>query len=827
MRDVRQRVRVARETAAASGRDDRALRLRTLVLDRMAEGVSIADEHGVIVYTNLAADRMLGYEPGELVGQHLTIQNSYPPEENARIVGEVVAQLARRRYWEGEWDSARKDGTSLVAHVRITAVELDGAPHWICVQEDVTERRQAARRQTFLDEASALLDASVADARTLVKLVRHCVPALADFAGIDLLTDDGAIRHVGMAHVDPARERVVRALWARNPTSDAVGVAESVRTGQPRFVPELHDARMETFARDAEQLALLRELAPRSYIAVPLATRGRTYGALSLVRVDRSRGGSGQRFAPADLELALELARRVAGAVDDARALEAERSAREAAETASRRIAAQHAVGQVLAAAEGFREAIPDVLRALGEQLGWPYAACWCAAGSVDTLHMSAVWHAPGDAHQPVGAAAAGFEAASREIAFRRGVGLVGRVWETGAPAWITRAADDGDFPRRAAAIAAGFTSAFGFPIRSAGEVFGVIELFHHEERTPDPALLQTVSSVGGQIGQFIERKRAERRLREREAAHHAERERLLEAERAARAEAEEARARAEEANRSKSQFLATMSHELRTPLNAIAGHVQLLELGIHGPVLDAQRDALARIGRAQHHLLGLINDVLNYARIESGRVEYDMQPVRAADVVRDVLPMVEPQLLAKGLAFDAPLPEDGGSPLLVWADREKLTQILLNLLSNAVKFTPAGGRLTVALSGREDGGGPPGFAYLRVSDTGVGIPSDKLEAVFEPFVQVRSDFTRDTGGTGLGLAISRDLARGMGGELRARSTEGLGSAFTVTLRRVLSADGRPTDRRTGGTRRFEEERRRGEDRRHDGPADHDGDGGR
>jgi signal transduction histidine kinase len=218
---------------------------------------------------------------------------------------------------------------------------------------------------------------------------------------------------------------------------------------------------------------------------------------------------------------------------------------------------------------------------------------------------------------------------------------------------------------------------------------------------------------------------------------------------------------------------------------------VQLLDMGLHGPVTEEQHAALARVDRAQRHLLGLVNDVLNYARLGSGRVEYDVEPVLVADVLADVLPMVEPQIAAQGLAVEVHLPERGPTgptgrpPVRVWADREKLGQVFLNLLSNAIKFTPAGGKITVELTERGDGSGPADVAFLRVADTGIGIPADKLDAVFEPFVQVRTDYARTSGGTGLGLAISRDLARGMGGELRVRSREGAGSAFTITLRRV------------------------------------------
>ena len=238
--------------------------------------------------------------------------------------------------------------------------------------------------------------------------------------------------------------------------------------------------------------------------------------------------------------------------------------------------------------------------------------------------------------------------------------------------------------------------------------------------------------------------------------------------------ELEQARNAAEEANRAKSQFLAVMSHELRTPLNAIGGYVQLMELGIHGPVTDAQREALERITRGQRLLLRLINDVLNLARIEAGRVDYAREEVPVADLITAVLPMVEPQLAAAGLTSTTAV----APGLVARADREKVQQVVINLLTNAVKFTPAGGTVTVT-AGRE----PDGDRVLvSVADTGIGIAAEKLESVFEPFVQVDVGRARRKEGTGLGLAISRDLARGMGGDLRATSVEGRGSTFTLAL---------------------------------------------
>ena len=301
------------------------------------------------------------------------------------------------------------------------------------------------------------------------------------------------------------------------------------------------------------------------------------------------------------------------------------------------------------------------------------------------------------------------------------------------------------------------------------------------------------------------------------------ERERLLAESEAARREAEEARlaadaarAAAEAANQAKGAFLANMSHELRTPLNAIAGYAQLLDLGLHGPVTAEQRHALGRVQRAQEHLLGLITDILNYARIESGRLEYDVGPLDVGAVLADVGPMLAPQMAARSIVFTVEPPADP-SLLFVWADRDKLRQVLLNLLSNAVKFTEPGGRVTVTATTRDLGHGPP-LAFVRVTDTGRGIPRDKQEAIFEPFVQVGKRFAGESAGTGLGLTISRDLMRGMGGELRVRSVEGVGSTFTIALRRVVDAEGRPTERRAVDDRR-EDERRSGDDRRQEEPG--------
>ncbi|MGH7695686.1 MAG: sensor histidine kinase, partial [Gemmatimonadaceae bacterium] len=217
------------------------------------------------------------------------------------------------------------------------------------------------------------------------------------------------------------------------------------------------------------------------------------------------------------------------------------------------------------------------------------------------------------------------------------------------------------------------------------------------------------------------------------------------------------------------------MSHELRTPLNAIAGYTELLEMGVRGPVTAQQIEDLRRIKQSQRHLLGLINELLNFARLDAGGVHFDFRDIAVSECINATLALVEPQVRSHGLQFEHQ-PIDAS--IIVHTDAEKLRQILVNLFSNAIKYTPRGGFIRVLVDFDSE------RVRVQVADSGAGIPADKLETIFEPFVQVNRTLSTANDGVGLGLAISRDLARAMGGDLTVDSHVGRGSTFTVHLKR-------------------------------------------
>jgi signal transduction histidine kinase len=251
-----------------------------------------------------------------------------------------------------------------------------------------------------------------------------------------------------------------------------------------------------------------------------------------------------------------------------------------------------------------------------------------------------------------------------------------------------------------------------------------------------------------------------------------------------------EARLEAEAASRAKSEFLAIMSHELRTPLNAVLGYSELMELGISGPVTDKMREQIARIRMSGVHLLGLVNDILDLAKVEAGRLQVSSGPASAEGTVAAAVALIQPQAASRGLELTI---SPASSSIIYRGDEERVRQILVNLLSNAVKFTSPGGKITLDIAGSRTPGADARlsarttYVTFRVADTGAGIPAEKLVSIFDPFVQAESGHTRSREGSGLGLTISRRLARLMGGDLTVKSEVGKGSTFTLWLPADLS----------------------------------------
>jgi signal transduction histidine kinase len=223
-------------------------------------------------------------------------------------------------------------------------------------------------------------------------------------------------------------------------------------------------------------------------------------------------------------------------------------------------------------------------------------------------------------------------------------------------------------------------------------------------------------------------------------------------------------------ASEAKSAFLATMSHELRTPLNAIIGYQSLLKEGIDGPLNEAQIAQLNRIRASADHLLGLIDEVLTFSRVEAGKETVHREDTSLRSIVNEAITMTAPLARAKGLVVRAE-----GDDARLFTDGSKVRQILLNLLSNAIKFTDSG---EIVIRSRVEGD----RVLVSVADTGIGVAAENLERIFDPFWQVEQRSTRKVGGTGLGLSVSRTLARLIGGDISVESELGKGSTFTLTL---------------------------------------------
>lgn len=411
------------------------------------------------------------------------------------------------------------------------------------------------------------------------------------------------------------------------------------------------------------------------------------------------------------------------------------------------RLALQYAVTQILSESPNFVESARDILRVACDSLDWQVGALWKVDAATGVVRCVDLCHST-SMETPE------FDRLTRTLTFQKGVGLPGRIWQTGKPAWIDNVVEDPNFPRAPVALREGLHGAFGFPIRLGNEVLGVIEFFSHEIREPDDELLKMVVGIGGQIGQFTERKRAEEESTE-----------LFKRER-------EARADAEKANRLKDEFLATLSHELRTPLNAVIGWSRMLSSGRLDR--ESSKHALDVIERNAWAQKQIIEDILDVSRVITGKLQLNLTPVDLIAVVDGALDAVRPAMEAKEIKIETII---DASLRMISGDPDRLQQVIWNVLSNAAKFTPNGGKVEITVSQSVT------HVHIQVKDSGPGIDAEFLPHVFERFRQADGSTTRTHGGLGLGLAIVRHLVELHGGTIAVENCEdGPGAIFTIRL---------------------------------------------
>ncbi|HTJ21571.1 MAG TPA: ATP-binding protein [Gemmatimonadaceae bacterium] len=696
---------------------ERAIALYRAIFVNSPEAIAIVGADGRYLEQNAAHEQLIGYSDAELRDKTPAIHLG--ENEFQSIVRELLATGVSRR----ECASRTKSGAvRLIALSSFVARDASGEPVcYVGIKRDISEeRRAAAELHQKFEELQAIyrMAEAVTRAGALEEIYAVALDELqrtvhADRASVLLYDDEEVMRFKAWRGLSDEYRRAVEGHSPWSPSDP---------DPQPVLVPDVG-----ADAHFAELLPVFRQEGIGAVGFIPLVAAGRLLGKF-MIYFDAPRG-----VAPSELRLAQAIASHIAFAItrkrDEAAMRESEQAQRLLAEA-----------GTLLNSSLDYQETMRSITRLLV-----PAIADWCLVDLADERGgITRIAAAPGDANEALVS-----EMQGTFDPFPTGRGLPRS--SLAGESELCAAVDDGllvsaarDDAHLAMLRAMRMTSYISAPLMTRGRTIGALTIaMASSGRRYSKADLPLIEELARRAALAVDNARL---YHEAQAANHA-----------------------------KSQFLATMSHELRTPLNAIGGYTELLQMELRGPLTAGQREDLMRIQRSQRHLLGLINDLLSFARIETGHLELNVEPVILEDILLGVEALLEPQIAAKALVYARDM---GSATVSCLADPDKIQQVLANLLSNAVKFTPAGGTVSV------DWDATPEQVRVRVRDTGPGIPADKLEAIFEPFVQLGASLTRVTEGAGLGLAISRELSRAMGGDVTVESEFGRGSTFTVTLPR-------------------------------------------